>query len=86
MRELFIAFINLLFGAYYLLVLIRAFLPWVPGVMYHPLFVPVKMLTDPVLNIIKKGLPPSQFGIDASPFIVIILLWLLQRIILMLIG
>lgn len=86
MRELFIAFINLLFGTYYLLILIRAFMPWIPGAMYHPVLIPVKILTDPVLNVIKKGLPPSHFGIDASPFIVIILLWVLQRIILMLIG
>ncbi|MBU0687257.1 MAG: YggT family protein [Candidatus Margulisbacteria bacterium] len=69
-----------------MLILAQVFLPWIPGARYNPVVQLIQRLTDPLLNLIRKGLPPNRLGIDASPAIAIILLWVLQRIILRLIG
>ncbi len=73
---------NLAFDLAYVLVVIRAFLTYLPHNRYHPIIKPVYDATEPVLSIIRKGLPPSKIGVDASPFIVIILLYLLQQVLL----
>ena len=78
--------INLLFNVYFILILIRAFLPFIPHNRFHPILKPVYDVTEPVLGVIRKGLPPSKIGIDASPFIALILLWLLQQIIFLIIN
>lgn len=83
---LIVYIINFLFAVYYLLILARVVLPFVPHQRHHPLIKPVYDLTDPVLVPVRQGLPPGRIGFDASPFIVILLLALLQRIILYLIG
>ncbi|MFC1559839.1 YggT family protein [Candidatus Margulisiibacteriota bacterium] len=72
--------INLLFSIYYVLLLVRAFLPYIPHNKFHPILKPIYDVTEPVLGVIRKGLPPTKIGFDASPFIVLILLWLLQQI------
>jgi len=77
--------INLLFSIYYILILIRAFLPFIPHNKYHPLLKPVYNATEPMLGVVRRGLPPSKIGIDASPFIALILLWLLQQFIFLII-
>ena len=63
--------VNFLFSAYYVLLAARAVLPW-KIVWLH-------RLTDPVLNPIRAGLPPQKIGLDVSPFVAIILLWLAQK-------
>ncbi|MCX5726207.1 MAG: YggT family protein [Candidatus Saganbacteria bacterium] len=74
--------IDLAFSIYYLLILARVILSYMPHNRFHPLIAPVYTLTEPILSPIRQGLPPMRIGLDASPFVVIILLWLLQRIIL----
>ena len=78
--------INFLFSVYYILLALRAILPWIPHNRMNALISPIYRLTDPFLNPIRAGLPPLKIGIDASPFVGIILLWLLQRIIIRLLG
>jgi len=78
--------VNFLFSIYYILLGLRAVLPWIPHNRMNPLLSPVYRFTDPYLNPIRAGLPPFRIGIDVSPFIGIFLLWLVQRIILYLIG
>jgi len=78
--------INAVFTVYYLLILVRVFLPWFPklrGSFFGQL---VSSGTDPLLNMIRKGLPPDWFGMDVSPFIALFLLWVLQKIVLILVG
>lgn len=81
MRTLIFA-INLVFSICYILILARAVLSWIPHNRFHPLVQPVYTLTEPILSPIRRGLPPIRIGIDASPFVAIILLWILQKIIL----
>ncbi|MDD5382578.1 MAG: YggT family protein [Candidatus Margulisbacteria bacterium] len=73
--------INFLFSAYYLLLVIRAILPWFPHNRLNAVARPVYLLTEPVLSVIRLGLPPLRIGMDVSPFIVIVLLWVVQRVI-----
>jgi len=61
-------------------------LPFIPHNRYHPLVRPVYDLTDPVLIPIRQGLPPTRIGFDVSPFIVILLLSLIQRLLLYTLG
>jgi len=61
-------------------------LPFVPHNRYNPLVRPIYDLTDPILIPIRQGLPPMRIGFDVSPFIVILLLSLLQRLVLYVLG
>jgi YggT family protein len=78
--------INSLFYIYYILLALRAVLPWIPHNRMNPLVRPVYLLTEPVLSVIRAGLPPLRIGMDASPFIVIILLWIIHQVILRVIS
>jgi YggT family protein len=79
MRLLVLTFINLAFDVFYLLLVVRAFLTYLPHNKYHPLIKPAYDMTEPALSVIRRGLPPKQIGFDSSPFIAIILLYLIQQ-------
>jgi uncharacterized protein YggT (Ycf19 family) len=74
--------INFIFSLYYLILVVRALLPWFLRDRRNPLFHLICLITDPLLNPIRQGLPPQKFGMDVSPFILIFLLWLIQKILL----
>ncbi|MFA4967705.1 MAG: YggT family protein [Candidatus Margulisiibacteriota bacterium] len=84
--DLAIFAINFVFAFYYILVLVRILLPFVPHNRQHPLIKPIFDLTDPILTPIRQGLPPMKFGYDVAPFIVILMLAILQRLVLYVIG
>mgnify|MGYP002813942624 CR=1 FL=1 len=74
--------INFVFSLYYLLFILKAMLPWLTRERIEL----VDKLTDPILNPIKLGLPPEKIGMDASPFIAIILFWLIQKGLMLVLG
>jgi len=78
--------INFLFYVYYILLALRAVLPWIPHNRMSPFVRPVYFLTEPVLSVIRAGLPPLRMGMDVAPFILIILLWIVHQIILRVIS
>ena len=82
MRLIILTLINLAFDAAYILIIIRAFLTYLPHNRYHPIIKPAYDMTEPFLSVIRKGLPPEKIGLDASPFIAIVLLYLLQQVLL----
>ena len=86
MRLIILTFINLAFDTAYVLIVIRAFLTYLPHNKYHPIIKPVYDVTEPLLSIIRKGLPPAKIGMDASPFVAINLLYLLQQVLLKLLS
>ena len=67
--------VSLLFKIYYFLILVRVLLSLRPKGREYTLFKFVYRVTDPVLGIIRRGLPPARIGFDASPFIVLILIF-----------
>lgn len=82
MRQIALTVINLVFDIIYLLLIVRAFITYLPHNRQHPLIRPIFDLTEPMLSTIRRGLPPSRIGADASPFIAIVLFYLLQQVIL----
>ena len=72
--------IDLTFKVYMLLIAIRALLPWFRHNKGNPVIAFIYSSTDPILSPIKNGLPPMKIGMDVSPFIAIVLLWLCEQI------
>lgn len=59
-----------------LLIVVRAVLSWIPSVDYgHPLIRVIMRVTDPVLEPIRRVMPPLG-GLDLSPLVAILLVQL----------
>lgn len=72
--------INQLFYFYYILIIIRIFLTWIPTIDWDAQ--PIKAIrvsTDWYLGIFKRIIPPFS-GLDFSPIIAIIALQIIQVI------
>jgi YggT family protein len=62
-----------------LLIVVRALLSWIPSVDHgHPLIRMIMRLTDPILDPVRRLMPPVG-GFDLSPVIAILLLQLIGR-------
>lgn len=64
----------------FFMLIIRAIASWIVGSQYHPGLQVIVQLTDPLLRPIRKIFPPTS-GIDFSPMILMLLVWLIMRII-----
>ncbi len=73
--------VSTLFYFYYLLIIIRIFLSWIPSIdwMSQP-FAGIRAVTDPFLNIFRGIIPPIGM-LDISPIVAIILLQILQGLV-----
>ena len=73
--------VNTLFYFYYLLIIVRIFLSWIPNIdWYNQPYKFVSSITDPFLNIFRGVIPPIGM-LDISPIVAIILLQILQGVI-----
>ena len=73
--------VNYLFYFYYLLIIIRIFLTWIPSIDWDSQpFAFIRSLTDPYLNIFRNIIPPIGM-LDISPIIALIVLNILQGLI-----
>lgn len=73
--------VNTLFYFYYLLIILRIFLSWIPNIdWYQQPYKTVSTLTDSFLNIFRGIIPPIGM-LDISPIVAIILLQILQGVI-----
>ena len=66
--------VSLLFYFYYLLIIIRIFLSWIPNIdwLSQP-FAALRSITDPFLNIFRGIIPPIGGMLDISPILLQIL-------------
>lgn len=72
-----IVVVEWLASLYGFLIVVRTLLSWVGPLPYHPLVQYLKRLTDPVLRLVHRTVPFSIVsGIDISPMIVLLLLYL----------
>jgi uncharacterized protein YggT (Ycf19 family) len=55
-------------------------MPWFPHDRHGVLARPVYLATDWLLGPIRAGLPPQKIGMDVSPYVAIILLYLFKRL------
>jgi YggT family protein len=79
MAGLLITLINLLYFAAIILLLARSFMPLLGFSRYHPVYDIVFRITEPVLEPIRRRLPPSGM-IDFSPLVAWIGLLLLREV------
>ena len=75
-------FINQLFYFYYLLLIIRIFLTWIPNIDWDSQpFAGMRSVTDPFLNIFRGIIPPIGGMLDLSPIIAFIALQFIQIVV-----
>jgi len=78
--------IDWMVSAYSFLIIIRTLLSWLGPMPYHPLVRHLKRLTDPTLRLVHRYVPFAIIsGIDISPMIVLLLLYLGKNAVLKLI-
>jgi YggT family protein len=92
-REDVADYVAALFLVYIILILIRVLMSWIPRVPYNPALRAVLDFvvetTDPYLNIFRRVIPPiggGGFGLDLSPMIGIIVLFVLRELVVALIA
>ena len=74
--------VNQLFYFYYILIIIRIFLTWIPSIDWNQQpFTWMRSVTDPFLNIFRGIIPPIGGVLDISPINAIILLQILQGLV-----
>ncbi|HHT9104680.1 MAG TPA: YggT family protein [Candidatus Wujingus californicus] len=73
-------FLGKLIGLYEIVLLIRIVLSWIPHNPYNQAIRFLYKITDPVLNPVRKLIPPFK-GIDFSPIIVFFALGILKQLI-----
>jgi YggT family protein len=79
--------VSFVFQAYEFLILIRVLLSWVNVNPYrpaidHPLVDLLHRITDPVLQPLRRIIPPLGGALDLSPVVALILLEILRQIVL----
>ena len=86
-------YVAALFLVYIILILIRILISWIPRMPYNPALRAVldfvSQTTDPYLNLFRRILPPvgaGGFGLDLSPMVGIIVLYVLRAIVVSLIS
>lgn len=77
MELVFIRLLNLLFSLYSVMIVLRALLPWVGVDFYHPVMRFLVLITEPLLAPLRRYVPPLG-GLDITPMVALVLLWLLE--------
>jgi YggT family protein len=72
----------MILNLYELVIFARVILSWVNADPYNPIVRFIYNITEPVLAPIRQLLPTERIGIDFSPFIVILIIQLIQRVLL----
>ncbi len=67
-------------GIYQVIVLIRVLFSWIRVDEYHPVAQWIYRLTEPLLDPIRRMLPTGRTGIDFSPALLLLALFLVRRI------
>lgn len=65
---------NFLITTYIVLIVARLFLPLGGEIMFNPLLRLIIKLTEPVLQLLRRRVPPTRTGFDLSPLVAAIIL------------
>ena len=76
--------INLLFTIYSFAIIIRSLLPWFGISYYRPVMRFLVQITEPILAPLRRYIPPVG-GLDFTPMVALLLLWLAEQLLRMLI-
>lgn len=87
-REEIASYVNALFLVYIALIFVRVVLSWIPRLPYNPILRGIVEFvgetTDPYLQLFRRILPPvgaGGMGLDLSPMIGLIVLYILRAVI-----
>ena len=75
--------ISLLAQLLFLAIIIRAILSWVSVAALQPVARFFNMITDPLIEPIRRRMPPTS-GVDFSPLVAVLLIWLVEYVLLFL--
>lgn len=86
-----ITIVNFLFRLYSFLILIRVILSWVNVNPYrpaidHPVIRVIQQITDPVLEPLRRIIPPVGGTLDISPVVALIILEIVRVVLLSLLA
>ncbi len=74
--------LHLVIQIYIIIIIIRAVISWLGNIPPNPLFVLLRRLTDPVFRVVHRFLPLTIIGgIDISPIIILVALYLIDNLI-----
>lgn len=74
--------VNQLFYFYFILLIIRIFLTWIPNIDWdNQPYRAISRLTDPFLNIFRGIIPPIGGALDISPILAFIVLQIMQGLV-----
>ncbi len=76
-----ISFFDLLFTLLSFAIIARALLSWVRPDPYNPLVQMLNQITDPILEPLRRVIPPIGGMMDISPIVALIILQILQTIV-----
>jgi YggT family protein len=80
-----VSFIDLLFWALNLAILIRVIVSWLNVSPYNPIIAFIWQITDPILEPLRRIVPPIGM-IDITPILAMVVLSLIQQVLLMVLG
>jgi YggT family protein len=75
------SFIDILFYALNLAILLRVIISWVDANPYNPIVSFIYQITDPILVPLRRVIPPLGM-IDITPIVALILLRVIQQVLL----
>lgn len=78
-------FIDLLFRALELAILVRVILSWVNVNPYNPIVSFIHQITDPIMEPLRRIIPPLGM-LDITPIIALLLLQVVQQLLFALLG
>jgi YggT family protein len=70
--------VELILSAYWWIIIARAVLSWVNPDPFNPIVRFLYRVTEPVLRPVRQWLPTHQLGLDLSPMVVMLAIWLLE--------
>lgn len=72
-------FVDLLFSVLYFAILVRILLSWIPMSQDHAVVRLLNQITEPILAPARRLIPPMG-GVDFSPMVVLMALYIGQRL------
>jgi len=75
------SFVNLLFWALELAILIRVLMSWIRPNPYNPFVQAIYQITEPIMGPLRRIIPPLGM-IDITPMVALIILQIIQEIVL----
>ncbi len=79
--DFIISFFDLLFTLLSFAIIARALLSWVRPDPYNPLVQMLNQITDPILEPLRRVIPPIGGMMDISPIVALIILQILQTVV-----